>query len=258
MRTQDPIASRREVLKQMFKGAAYVTFGGLALRGVLTNSDIAPIYLRPPAAKNENLFVEDCTQCSFCVDACPYDALKLATDNDNLAEGTPYFEARTTPCYMCEDMPCVEICPTEALDIKNLNSEDTTTAGIHSAKMGIAIVCKENCLAYEGVQCDTCYRACPIKGKAISLSSYFDSNTEQYFSVPEINQEACTGCGLCEYSCIMENPSIKIFDFSTAPRVTSKHFAINSEKNKRTINIHQDGTSSLDYLNGMEDIFDDD
>jgi Fe-S-cluster-containing hydrogenase component 2 len=32
------------------------------------------------------------------------------------APGTPYFMARTGPCEMCEEIPCVAACPTNALD----------------------------------------------------------------------------------------------------------------------------------------------
>ncbi len=45
-----------------------------------------------------------CVRCGQCVQACPYDALKLATLASGLSAGTPYFVARDIPCEMCEDI----------------------------------------------------------------------------------------------------------------------------------------------------------
>ena len=72
--------------------------------------------LRPPAALGEADFLGACVRCGLCVDACPYDTLKLARLLDPVTTGTPYFEARAVPCEMCDDIPCVVACPSGALD----------------------------------------------------------------------------------------------------------------------------------------------
>lgn len=53
-----------------------------------------------PSHKRERLC--QCLCCGQCVQACPYDTLKLATLASGLSAGTPYFVARDIPCEMCE------------------------------------------------------------------------------------------------------------------------------------------------------------
>ncbi|MDR0996782.1 MAG: hypothetical protein LBL69_03850, partial [Zoogloeaceae bacterium] len=81
--------------------------------------------LRPPGALPEDEFLGACTRCGLCVRDCPYDILKLALPGDGVALGTPFFIARDKPCEMCEDIPCIVNCPTEAL-----KPESLTNAGI--------------------------------------------------------------------------------------------------------------------------------
>ena len=59
---------------------------------------------------------------------------------------------------MCEDTPCINACPTDALE-KGVAIED--------ARMGLAVLIdQETCLAFQGLRCEVCYRACPLMGKA--------------------------------------------------------------------------------------------
>jgi len=81
----------------------------------------------------------------LCVRDCPYDILKLAEFGQPVALGTPYFEARTGPCEMCEDIPCVAACPTGALD--------HALTDITKARL----------------RCEVCFNVCPVRGKAITL-----------------------------------------------------------------------------------------
>ena len=55
---------------------------------------------------------------------------------------------------MCEDIPCAKVCPSGALD-REIESID-------DARMGLAVlVDQENCLNFQGLRCDVCYRECP-------------------------------------------------------------------------------------------------
>ena len=125
--------------------------------------------LRPPGAGEEEDFLSACSRCGLCVQACPYDTLKLATWLDKAPNGTPFFEAREVPCEMCDHIPCVEACPTGALD------HDLTD--IDDARMGVAVIVdRENCLNLQGMRCDVCYRVCPLIDEAITLAVTPEAN----------------------------------------------------------------------------------
>lgn len=115
----------------------------------------------PASALSEEAFASACVRCGQCVQACPYDTLKLATLASGLAAGTPYFIARDIPCEMCEDIPCAKVCPSGALD-REIESID-------DSRMGLAVLLDhENCLNYQGLRCDVCYRECPKIDEAIT------------------------------------------------------------------------------------------
>lgn len=102
----------------------------------------------PARAINENAFASACVRCGQCVQACPYDTLKLATLASGLSAGTPYFVARDIPCEMCEDIPCAKVCPSGALIVR-LNRSTTRgwgwrywwTGGKLSQLSGAALRC---------------------------------------------------------------------------------------------------------------------
>jgi ferredoxin-type protein NapG len=68
----------------------------------------------------------------MCVRDCPYNILELARPESPVATGTPYFTARSGPCEMCEDIPCVKACPTGALDHR--------LTDINQSRMGLAVL----------------------------------------------------------------------------------------------------------------------
>src|SRR5256885_3395681 len=67
-------------------------------------------WLRPPGAVVEELFLDRCTRCGDCLPACPYGSIKK-----DVATGYPVIFANESPCYLCEDFPCIAACETEAL-----------------------------------------------------------------------------------------------------------------------------------------------
>ena len=139
---------------------------------------------------------------------CPYDTLSLAKIGDDVAYGTPYFVARDTPCYMCEDIPCTVSCPSGALDITKLLDEKQNL-DINRAQMGVAVVDHNNCIAYWGIQCDACYRVCPLIDVAITQEYRRNERTGKHaFLTPMVHADSCTGCGMCEHACITSKASI--------------------------------------------------
>lgn len=199
--------NRRKFLLSGAQAIALVGLGGLVWGAFLQESKANPLILRPPGALSEKEFLKTCIKCGLCVEACPFDTLKLADAGSGTPIGTPYFEPRGIPCEMCEDIPCVPVCPTDALDSKLVSNAEGLD--INLAKMGVAVVDKEHCVAYWGIQCDACYRACPLLGEAIKLELKRNERTGKHsYLLPVVESEVCTGCGKCEKACITEKAAI--------------------------------------------------
>ncbi|QOG13248.1 ferredoxin-type protein NapG [Arcobacter sp. FWKO B] len=206
--------SRREFLLNITRGAGLAALGGLVWSAYVDEATANSLLLRPPGAISEDDFLKTCIKCGMCVLACPFDTLKLAKPGDNRPLGTPYFIARDIPCYMCPDIPCVPVCPTKALD-ENLVSTDGKL-DINKAQMGVAVVDSLNCIAFWGIQCDACYRACPLLGEAIFVEYSKNERTGKHaFLKPVVNYDICTGCGLCEKACVTEKASITVLPRET-------------------------------------------
>lgn len=200
-------ARRRRFLLLTLQSVGLSALGGLVWSAYLNEAKASPLVLRPPGALKESDFLKSCIKCGQCVIACPYDTLGLAEPGQNVAVGTPFFTPREIPCYMCTDIPCVPVCPTGALDEKSVSDEKGLQ--INQARMGLAVVDRESCVAYWGIQCDACYRACPLMGQAIVLAHARNERTGKHaFLLPEVSSDHCTGCGLCERACITEEPAI--------------------------------------------------
>jgi len=160
--------------------------------------------VRPPGALPEEDFLAACTRCGLCVRDCPYDMLHLAKMGEDVPMGTPYFYAREAGCEMCEDIPCVPVCPTGALSHELTDIED--------ARMGLAVVSdEETCIAFLGLRCEICFNICPVRGQAITLERRHNERTGKHaLFIPVVHSNACTGCGKCEEACITDEPAIRV------------------------------------------------
>jgi len=269
IKEDDEMATRRKALTDLVKGAGYIALGGLTWGGYVKEAKATEFALRPPGALPEKDFVKACIKCGLCVEHCPYDTLLLSEHGDKKVIGTPYFDARTIPCYMCVDIPCVPVCPTGALDVTTLTTKDEETQedklDINKAKMGVAVVDPDNCVAFWGIQCDACYRACPLMDEAISLVYEKNERTGKHaFLKPEVHREVCTGCGLCEHACITEEPSIIVLPHEIVTGKVGDHYIKGWDKNdearlKNEEELEKKGDemkSTLDYLNSTDDLFD--
>lgn len=184
--------------------------------------------LRPPGALGEDDFLSACIRCGLCVRDCPYDTLKLAElGEDGPATGTPYFTARDVPCEMCDDIPCVAACPTGALDPELDNIDD--------AQMGTAVlVDQENCLNFLGLRCDVCYRVCPVIDEAITLETSHNTRSGKHaIFAPTVHADRCTGCGLCEKSCVLPEAAIKVLPTRLARASSAEHYRKGWEEKAR-------------------------
>jgi ferredoxin-type protein NapG len=149
-----------------------------------TPAPVRTDWLRPPGAADEALFLERCTKCGDCAKVCPYGSITFHPQN-----GTPVIFADQMPCYLCEDVPCIAACATEAL---------LPVAGREQIRMGLAVVSHRVCTAEQG--CHACVSKCPTD----ALSMEFDRQRLVVMT------ERCVGCGLCEQVCQTVNDHVAI------------------------------------------------
>lgn len=147
--------------------------------------------LRPPGAISEKDFLNACTRCDDCVNACPKDAIKKAPKKMGfLIMGTPYIDPIKNPCVMCDELYCISACQDKAL------------LPVHSpadVKMGYAMLDKKKCQAYGISFCQQCIIDCPIPGAITQVDSQ-----------PVFHKKICTGCGVCVRSCSTVNIPVAI------------------------------------------------
>ncbi len=133
--------------------------------------------LRPPGAIAEKAFLTTCEPfCDVCRNSCPRNAIF----QDRF--GFPVIYPEESPCVMCTDVPCTKVCPTDALMPLETPKK---------IALGTAIIEITECTAFQGSGCKVCYEVCPIKNEAILLIE----------GLPQIVPEACTGCGVCVFTC---------------------------------------------------------
>ena len=162
--------------------------GGLAeLEDKVTPERQTP--LTPPGSRSFQNFADHCTGCQLCVSECPNDVLRPSTDLMHfMLPSMSYEKGYCRPeCTRCSD-----VCPAGA--IKPLDDVEKS-----SVQIGHAVWIKKNCVVLtDEVECGNCARHCP--SGAIEMVP-LDENDEESPMVPAINENACIGCGACEYVC---------------------------------------------------------
>ena len=173
---------------------------GAASVGLVNNSPSqASEPIRPPGALPEEEFLATCIRCMRCVDACPNLAIKSTPGGKGYA-GTPFIKPREQACMLCsrvdgDHLRCTAACPSGALQLVQKTLEDV----VDKVRMGVAQIDLNLCYSYNNYTCGTCYHACPVEAIKIGL-----------WERPEIVQEACIGCGLCERACIRYPQAVRI------------------------------------------------
>ena len=132
-------------------------------------------WLRPPGAVEEPVFLERCTKCADCVEACPHQAIQLLPIHE-----TPVIFPAETPCQLCEDLPCIAACETDAL---------LPLRSVHEVTMGIARVSPNRCTAGNG--CNACVSKCPTEAISMNFGNF----------VVVVDESQCVGCGMCQFIC---------------------------------------------------------
>ena len=76
--------------------------------------------------------------------------------------------------------------------------------------MGLAVIDIENCLSWQGLRCEICFRECPIQGQAITVEYHPRRISKHAMFVPLVHSDACTGCGICEKVCPTQKAAIRV------------------------------------------------
>ncbi|MBE5711991.1 MAG: 4Fe-4S dicluster domain-containing protein, partial [Slackia sp.] len=163
--------------------AAGVAAGGIAVCFAGNGEEL----LRPPGASDEADFRARCIKCGRCLEACPYQAIRMAKGPTGAETGTPVIDARAQACRLCADFPCIAACPTEALHPVSARDE---------VRMGCAVINRDLCIAVQGMRCEVCYRACPFIDSAITIgASVREDDAIHAVFEPLVDPEKCVGCG---------------------------------------------------------------
>jgi len=145
--------------------------------------------LTPPGSLSTRNMTAHCTGCQLCVSECPNQVLRPSTDFMHLMQ--PVMSYERGYCRP-ECTRCSEVCPAGA--IKPIDVEEKS--GI---QIGHAVWIKKNCVPItDGVECGNCARHCPAGAIEMVM---LDEDDEESPMVPAVNEEACIGCGACEYVC---------------------------------------------------------
>ena len=147
--------------------------------------------LRPPGALPEREFLERCTSNAQCVSACPVAAIKLGRSDDPRLHDKPFIDPKYQACVVCDDLACMDACPSGALQVVSRESID----------MGLAVLREDVCLRADGEDCQVCVDKCPIGNRAIVIG---------VAGRVTVYDEGCTGCGVCQMYCPTEPAAIVV------------------------------------------------
>lgn len=196
-RAYDP--TRRQLL-----AAIGASVAGVALAGVEPIAARQPAtMIRPPGAAAVD-FSALCIRCGACVRVCPTQGLQ-----PSLFEGgvqnlfTPRLVPRLGYCsFACN--ACGQVCPTGAIPPLALEEKQQTV-------IGLASINQDRCLPWAyNIPCIVCEEMCPVAEKAIWLEEVQAVNAEGesvLLQRPQVQQELCNGCGICEFQCPMGGES---------------------------------------------------
>ena len=189
--------TRRGFMAAGVVSAAMVGAGGFG--AVTKQADEA--FVRPPGATSNASLVAACDRCQRCLQACPYGIITPVPLAENIVGyGTPTLAFQNGYCDFC--MKCTEACPTGALSFGGQAERD----------VGIAVVVKDACVAWDWAGCTVCIDECPVES-AITLDDH---------DRPVVHADYCDGCGRCEQVC----PSASLRAYN--PNVEAKGIVVAS------------------------------
>lgn len=155
-------------------------------------------WFRPPFALEESDFIEKCTRCNACEQACTHEVIfPYSAKMGILLARTPAMDLVNKGCRLCSDWPCVQACPEEALGIPKV------TDPLDHLRLARVSINENRCLSHLQQQdCRQCLESCPVV-RAMDHKR----------GGPMINSANCVGCALCLEACIVEPKAIEIRAF---------------------------------------------
>ncbi len=159
-----------------------------ARRSFLKGRFSRAMIMRPPGAVSEGDFVDTCTRCDACIEACP-EAIVFRDD-----DGFPRVDLTKGACTFCG--VCAQVCTPEAI--------------LPAQGWAWRATPKPTCLSIQSITCRTCEDQC--EQQAIRFRLRTGGRSEPLF-----DNDLCIGCGACAAAC----PAGAIDFVQTAP-TTSK------------------------------------
>ncbi|GLP96942.1 ferredoxin-type protein NapF [Paraferrimonas sedimenticola] len=164
----------------------------LSRRNLLRRDQSLPPRL--PWLVSENAFIDACTRCGDCIDACPTGIIQKGRG------GFVELNFDKDECTFCQ--ACVKACKVEMF------------RGFEQAPWSYWAEVQDNCLTHRGVVCHSCKDACEPRAIAIRP-------TLGQVARPQLDLDACTGCGACKSVCPADAVKIQT---KARPSVTSKAY----------------------------------
>lgn len=133
-----------------------------------------PALQRLPWVVDEDTFVDSCTRCNKCVNACE---TQIIVKGDG---GFPTVDFTRGECTFCTR--CAEACP-EMLFRPTTEQPWDMKAQIN-----------QSCLAQNKIECRSCGDMCEVQAIRFKLQA-------GGVALPELDTDACNGCGACLSVC---------------------------------------------------------
>ncbi len=180
----DPVG-RRKWLRGLLPVAAEAVQQMAEVRG-----GEPPPRRRPPGAAPERLFLNLCTGCGDCVEACPQNAIFTFEEEAGSLAKTPLLLPEQRACVMCEGFPCAAACDEGAL----------TPPETVNWPLGKVSLNESACFAYQGPECGACADLCPNGIRGIYMEMFR----------PKVDRDECVGCGRCIVACPTQPKAIEL------------------------------------------------